>query len=208
MLKRGGPFSSSTTKPTTPTTKKANGTKPFAACTTWPNRARGGDPVGYVGHAALQQGSLFTWTVFDYPLKQAIIDNVVKRPLKGVASGMEKPLRHRQRALPGLPDGRGQPLARIPRQAQAAQAQTCPLSSCSTAPAKPTTWPTTCASNILTNSPGISCTSSTPTGAAMSPWAIWKNARQIAQEIDEPGQPGQLHRQRADAARRAGTCRA
>ena len=30
---------------------------------------------------------LFTWTVFDYPLKQAIIDNVVKRPLKGVAQG-------------------------------------------------------------------------------------------------------------------------
>lgn len=33
-------------------------------------------------------GALFTWTVFDYPLKQAIIDNVVKRPLKGVARGM------------------------------------------------------------------------------------------------------------------------
>jgi len=36
------------------------------------------------------KGSLFTWTVFDYPLKQAIIDNVVKRPLKGVASGMKE----------------------------------------------------------------------------------------------------------------------
>lgn len=33
-------------------------------------------------------GALFTWTIFDYPLKQAIIDNVVKRPLKGVARGM------------------------------------------------------------------------------------------------------------------------
>jgi type III restriction enzyme len=32
---------------------------------------------------------LFTWTVFDYPLKQAIIDNnVVKRPLKGIARGI------------------------------------------------------------------------------------------------------------------------
>ena len=34
------------------------------------------------------KGSLFTWTVFDYPLKQAILDNVVKRPLKGVAKGL------------------------------------------------------------------------------------------------------------------------
>jgi type III restriction enzyme len=36
------------------------------------------------------KGSLFTWTVFDYPLKQAILDNVVKRPLKGVATGMNE----------------------------------------------------------------------------------------------------------------------
>ena len=36
------------------------------------------------------KGSLFTWTVFDYPLKQAIIDNVVKRPLKGIARGMSE----------------------------------------------------------------------------------------------------------------------
>lgn len=34
------------------------------------------------------KGSLFTWTVFDYPLKQAILDSVVKRPLKGVAKGL------------------------------------------------------------------------------------------------------------------------
>lgn len=34
------------------------------------------------------KGSLFTWTVFDYPLKQAILDNVVKRPYKGVVRGM------------------------------------------------------------------------------------------------------------------------
>jgi type III restriction enzyme len=33
-------------------------------------------------------GALFTWTIFDYPLKQAIMDNVVKRPLKGVAKGL------------------------------------------------------------------------------------------------------------------------
>ncbi|GAB4153933.1 MAG: DEAD/DEAH box helicase family protein [Candidatus Promineifilaceae bacterium] len=34
------------------------------------------------------KGALFTWTVFDYPLKQAILDNVVKRPLKGIAKGL------------------------------------------------------------------------------------------------------------------------
>jgi len=34
------------------------------------------------------QGSLFTWTVYDYPLKRAILDGIVKRPLKGIASGM------------------------------------------------------------------------------------------------------------------------
>jgi type III restriction enzyme len=34
------------------------------------------------------KGQLFSWTVYDYPLKQAIIDNVVKRPLKGVAQGI------------------------------------------------------------------------------------------------------------------------
>ncbi|HHN47607.1 MAG TPA: hypothetical protein ENN08_01495, partial [Bacteroidales bacterium] len=31
------------------------------------------------------KGSLFAWTVFDYPLKQAIIDKIVKRPLKGIS---------------------------------------------------------------------------------------------------------------------------
>jgi type III restriction enzyme len=34
------------------------------------------------------KGGLFTWTVYDYPLKQAIIDNVVKRPTKGITTGM------------------------------------------------------------------------------------------------------------------------
>jgi len=33
-----------------------------------------------------QKGSLFAWTISDYPLKQAIVDGVVKRPVKGVAS--------------------------------------------------------------------------------------------------------------------------
>jgi type III restriction enzyme len=34
------------------------------------------------------KGQLFSWTVYDYPLKQAIIDGVVKRPLKGIAQGI------------------------------------------------------------------------------------------------------------------------
>ena len=32
-----------------------------------------------------QKGALFPWTIFDYPLKQAILDNIVKRPVKGIA---------------------------------------------------------------------------------------------------------------------------
>jgi len=36
------------------------------------------------------KGALFNWTIYDYPLKQAIIDGVVKRPLKGVASGIKE----------------------------------------------------------------------------------------------------------------------
>jgi type III restriction enzyme len=35
------------------------------------------------------KGGLFTWTVYDYPLKQAIVDNVVKRPMKGVTAGIK-----------------------------------------------------------------------------------------------------------------------
>ncbi len=34
------------------------------------------------------KGGLFTWTIYDYPLKQAIIDGIVKRPVKGIASGI------------------------------------------------------------------------------------------------------------------------
>ncbi|MGB8643610.1 MAG: DEAD/DEAH box helicase family protein [Anaerolineae bacterium] len=36
------------------------------------------------------KGALFTWTVFDYPLKQAILDGIVKHPIKGVASGIQE----------------------------------------------------------------------------------------------------------------------
>lgn len=33
------------------------------------------------------KGSLFTWTVYDYPLKQAIEERIVKRPIKGITRG-------------------------------------------------------------------------------------------------------------------------
>lgn len=36
------------------------------------------------------KGALFTWTVFDYPLKQAIEDGIVKRPIKGIARGIQE----------------------------------------------------------------------------------------------------------------------
>jgi type III restriction enzyme len=32
-----------------------------------------------------QKGAIFPWTISDYPLKQAIIDRIVKRPMKGIA---------------------------------------------------------------------------------------------------------------------------
>ncbi len=32
-----------------------------------------------------QKGQIFPWTISDYPLKQAILDNIVKRPMKGIA---------------------------------------------------------------------------------------------------------------------------
>jgi len=52
-------------------------------------------PGGLVGQVDISatpryaKGGLFTWTVYDYPLKQAIIDNVVKRPMKGVTAGIK-----------------------------------------------------------------------------------------------------------------------
>jgi type III restriction enzyme len=36
-----------------------------------------------------QKGAIFPWTISDYPLKQAILDGIVKRPVKGVAKIVE-----------------------------------------------------------------------------------------------------------------------
>ncbi|MCW4015166.1 MAG: DEAD/DEAH box helicase family protein, partial [Candidatus Bathyarchaeota archaeon] len=37
-----------------------------------------------------KHGTLFSWTIYDYPLKRAIQDAIVKRPLKGIASGIRE----------------------------------------------------------------------------------------------------------------------
>ncbi len=42
----------------------------------------------------LASGRLFPWTVYDYPLKTAIFENVVKRPVKGVANIKEVASEH------------------------------------------------------------------------------------------------------------------
>ena len=65
-----------------------------------PQRGEGAAPLSLVGRGAggeggviqldlsatprYSKGALFTWTVYDYPLKQAILDSVTKRPIKGI----------------------------------------------------------------------------------------------------------------------------
>jgi len=41
--------------------------------------------VDFSATPRFQKGALFPWTIYDYPLKQAILDNIVKRPMKGIA---------------------------------------------------------------------------------------------------------------------------
>ena len=41
-----------------------------------------------------QKGAIFPWTISDYPLKQAILDNIVKRPVKGIAKIIEAKSEH------------------------------------------------------------------------------------------------------------------
>ncbi len=59
-------------------------------------RLHGENPRGLVSQLDFsatpryQKGGLFTWTVFDYPLKQAIIDGVVKQPMKGITAGLDE----------------------------------------------------------------------------------------------------------------------
>lgn len=46
--------------------------------------------IDFTATPRYSKGALFTWTVFDYPLKQAIIDGIVKRPMKGIATGIQE----------------------------------------------------------------------------------------------------------------------
>jgi type III restriction enzyme len=41
-----------------------------------------------------QKGAIFPWTICDYPLKQAIVDGIVKRPVKGIAKIEEAKSEH------------------------------------------------------------------------------------------------------------------
>src|SRR5439155_8269587 len=41
-----------------------------------------------------QKGAIFPWTIYDYPLKQAILDGIVKRPMKGIAKVAEAKSEH------------------------------------------------------------------------------------------------------------------
>jgi type III restriction enzyme len=41
-----------------------------------------------------QKGAIFPWTISDYPLKQAIVDGIVKRPVKGLAKIEEAKSEH------------------------------------------------------------------------------------------------------------------
>ncbi len=41
--------------------------------------------VDFSATPRFQKGQLFPWTISDYPLKQAILDGIVKRPVKGIA---------------------------------------------------------------------------------------------------------------------------
>jgi type III restriction enzyme len=54
--------------------------------------ARGGSVIQLDVTATPRYGSgeLFAWVVFDYPLKQAILDGIVKRPMKGVTRGISE----------------------------------------------------------------------------------------------------------------------
>ncbi len=66
-------------------------------CLSSPTKGRGAGGEGliaaqldFTATPRYSKGALFTWTVYDYPLKQAIIDGIVKRPLKGIAKGIQE----------------------------------------------------------------------------------------------------------------------
>ncbi len=67
----------------------------------WNNVIRGLHPktpltaqLDFSATPRFQKGAIFPWTIFDYPLKQAIIDGIVKRPMKGIAKITEAKSEH------------------------------------------------------------------------------------------------------------------
>ena len=62
-----------------------------------------------------QKGAIFPWTISDYPFKQAILDNIVKRPMKGIAH-IEEAKSDCQCPIQRISGCGGRTLARIPRQ--------------------------------------------------------------------------------------------
>jgi type III restriction enzyme len=64
-------------------------------------------------------GTIFPWTVSDYPLKQAIVEGVVKRPVKGVAKIPEPKSDWASVRYRGLPDCGSRKMERVSRTAQA-----------------------------------------------------------------------------------------
>ena len=91
-------------KPTIPTTKTTSGTRRFGAAST---STRGlTAQLDFSATPRHTKGAIFPWTVFDYPLKQAILDGIVKRPMKGIAKGItEQKSDCRQHTLSGVPGG-------------------------------------------------------------------------------------------------------
>lgn len=57
---------------------------------TKPSQGELASQLDFTATPRYSKGALFTWTVFDYPLKQAIIDGIVKRPIKGIAHGIQE----------------------------------------------------------------------------------------------------------------------
>ena len=74
------------TKRITRTMRTANGIRPFERSTTkTPIAAQ----LDFSATPRFTKGAIFPWTISDYPLKQAILDNIVKRPMKGIARIVE-----------------------------------------------------------------------------------------------------------------------
>ena len=101
-------------KRTTRTMRRANGTRRYGGCM---RLCLGGvaAQLDFTATPRHTKGQLFSWTVYDYPLKQAILDSIVKRPLKGIAKGISgTAVGYCQHALSGISCCRGGAVEGIP----------------------------------------------------------------------------------------------